>query len=130
MLLAGADQHLVLTGPDRLGYARVPTEATYRPSIDVFFDSLNRHWEADVIGVLLSGMGRDGARGLRQLRTQGGHTMVQDRATSAVYGMPQAAIELDGVDEILSPDRIAARLVHLAAGTKRGRPGLALNANR
>ena len=62
--------------------------------------------------------GRDGAVGLRALRNQGRHTIAQDRATSAVYGMPKAAATLDAAVEILPLDRIAARLVSLGEGRK------------
>ena len=63
--------------------------------------------------VLLTGMGRDGAVGLRALRNQGRHTLAQDKASSAVYGMPKAAATIDAAVEILPLDRIAPRLVAL-----------------
>lgn len=115
VLLAGGDDHLVFSGPGRLGYVRKPLEVSYRPSIDAFFASIDRFWEGRVIGVLLTGMGRDGAEGLRLLRQNGHHTLVQDQPSSAVFGMPKAAIELAAADEILPLERIAPRLIRLVA---------------
>ena len=113
VLLADGDQHLVLTRPGRLGYADQPLEVSYRPSIDVFFKSIERHWEGEVIGLLLTGMGRDGAQGLHDLRVSGHHTLVQDQASCAVYGMPKAAVELGAASEILALDSIVPRLLQL-----------------
>src|SRR2546422_7173739 len=62
--------HLVLASPQRLSYTASPTDCPYRPSIDVFFKSARRFWPGDVIGVLLTGMGRDGAEGLLALRNR------------------------------------------------------------
>jgi two-component system, chemotaxis family, response regulator WspF len=62
---------------------------------------------------LLTGMGRDGAEGLKALRDAGHHTIAQDKITSAVYGMPKAAAELDAAKEILALDKIAARLTNI-----------------
>lgn len=112
-LLAGTRQHLQLKAVDRLGYTEEPRDALHHPSIDVFFHSVGRLWEGEVVGVLLTGMGRDGALGLKALRVKGHHTIAQDEATSAVYGMPKAAVNLDAVDEILPVDRIAPRLIEL-----------------
>ena len=78
--------------------------------MDVFFNSIQRHWPGRVIGVLLTGMGRDGAQGLLNLRQNGNHTIAQDQATSAVYGMPKAAVELRAATEVLSLDQIGLRL--------------------
>jgi chemotaxis response regulator CheB len=111
VLLASTRDHLVLRAAQRLGYVKEPADYVYRPSVDVFFQSLVRSWRGDVVGVLLTGMGRDGAAGLKALRDKGWHTIAQDRATSAVYGMPKAAAELDAAVEILALDRIADRLV-------------------
>ena len=84
-----------------------------RPSVDVLFQSVCRHWPGGVVGVLLTGMGRDGAIGLKALRNQGHHTIAQDKATSAVYGMPKAAAALGAAVDILPLERIAPRLLHL-----------------
>jgi two-component system response regulator WspF len=111
VLLAGTSDHLVFTSPDTLGYSPVPRECSYRPSVDVFLDSVVRHWDGEAAGVLLTGMGRDGARGLRALRDVGHFTLAQDRASCAVYGMPKAAAELDAAMEILPLDKIAPRLL-------------------
>jgi chemotaxis response regulator CheB len=111
VLLAGTNNHLVLKGPDRVGYDVEPGEYTYRPSVDVFFQSVSHHWPGEAVGVLLTGMGRDGAVGLRALRNQGHHTIAQDEASSAVYGMPKAAAKLQAAVDILPVDRIGARLM-------------------
>mgnify|MGYP006162295931 CR=1 FL=1 len=68
-------------------------------------------WRGEAIGVLLTGMGRDGARGLKQMRERGFHTIAQDQASSAVYGMPKAAAALDAAVEILPLNKIAPRLI-------------------
>jgi two-component system, chemotaxis family, response regulator WspF len=111
VLLAGSSDHLVFTSRDTLGYSPVPRECSYRPSVDVFLDSMVRHWDGEAAGVLLTGMGRDGARGLRALRDVGHFTLAQDRASCAVYGMPKAAAELDAAMEILPLEKIAPRLL-------------------
>jgi two-component system, chemotaxis family, response regulator WspF len=113
VLLAGTNDHLVLKAPGRLGYTANPVDYVYRPSVDVFFDSMSRYWTGKAIGVLLTGMGRDGALGLKALRNKGYHTIAQDRASSAVYGMPKAAAALDAAVEVLPLDGIAPRLISL-----------------
>jgi two-component system chemotaxis response regulator CheB len=77
-----------------------------RPSIDVFFSSLAVDRGKDTVGVLLTGMGKDGAQGLAEIRDSGGFTIVQDEKSSVVFGMPKAAIALDAADEILSLEAI------------------------
>ena len=114
-LLAGQDNHLVFASPTRLVYTRHPADCPYRPSIDLFFESADRFWPGDVVGVLLTGMGRDGAEGLRALHSRGHHTIAQDRPSSAVYGMPGAAAELRAATEILSLDKIGPRLTNIVA---------------
>jgi two-component system response regulator WspF len=111
--LAGRDRHLVMFSPTQLGYTSQPTNSSYCPSVDVFFRSVAKQWRGLAIGVLLTGMGRDGAEGLKALRDAGHHTIAQDKGTSAVYGMPKAAAELDAAKEILALDKIAARLTNI-----------------
>lgn len=113
VLMAGSAEHLTLKAADRLGYTPEPRGYAYRPSVDVFFQSASCLWRGDIVGVLLTGMGRDGAIGLKALRTQGHHTIAQDEASSAVYGMPKAAAALNAAVEILPMERIAERLVDL-----------------
>lgn len=115
VLLAANDNHLVLADPTRLTYTRHPLESSYRPSVDVFFKSVANLWRSDVIAVILTGMGRDGAEGLRTLHDKGHHTIAQDRATSAVYGMPKAAAELQAASEILPLEQIGPRITNLLA---------------
>jgi two-component system response regulator WspF len=111
VLLAGTNDHLRFITPDRLGYTPEPRELAYRPSVDVFFASVGAHWPGEAVGVLLTGMGRDGAQGLKTLRDQGHYTIAQDQATSTVYGMPKAAASLGAAVDILPLERIAPRLV-------------------
>ncbi|MBI3850741.1 MAG: chemotaxis response regulator protein-glutamate methylesterase [Verrucomicrobia bacterium] len=109
----GNEDHLILVSPDRLGYSAHPRGISYRPSVDVFFRSVDRLWPGAVVGVLLTGMGRDGAAGLKALHDSGHHTIAQDRASSAVYGMPKAAAELQAATDILPLDKIGPQLERL-----------------
>lgn len=113
VLLACTDDHLILEHRDRLLYTPDPREAIYRPSVDVFFESMCKRWSGRAVGVLLTGMGRDGASGLKALRERGWHTIAQDEATSAVYGMPKAAAALGAAVEILPLRGIGPRVCEL-----------------
>ncbi len=111
VLVAGGDVHLVLREHGRLDYSAEPQDYIYRPSVTVFFESVAQHWPSEVTGVLLTGMGRDGAQGLLALRNGGFHTIAQDEDSCSVYGMPKAAVQLDAAVEILSLGQIAETLV-------------------
>jgi two-component system response regulator WspF len=104
----------VLNQHGRFAYTHYPLDCVYRPSIDTFFESIGDFWQGEVIALLLTGMGRDGAAGLRTLRAHGYHTIAQDQATSAVYGMPKAAAEMGAASEILPLEMIGSRLMALA----------------
>jgi two-component system response regulator WspF len=108
--VARTNDHLLLDAGHRLRYSPQPLDYAYRPSVDVFFHCLAAHWEFEATGVLLTGMGRDGAAGLLALRRAGKLTIAQDQASSAVYGMPRAAAEIDAAQRILSLDNISAAL--------------------
>ena len=116
-LLAGQENHLAFSAGARLTYTPSPMDCPYRPSVDVLFKSANRYWMGEVTGVLLTGMGRDGAEGLRLLKSHGHHTIAQDRQSSAVYGMPGAAAELHAATEILALDKIAGNLTNIVLRT-------------
>ena len=83
--------------------------------VDVFFESLATAWPTPGVGVLLTGMGSDGARGLGELRKRGWHTIAQDRSTSVVYGMPKVAAELGAAVEILPLPQIGLSVANRLA---------------
>ena len=111
--IAARSDHLILNENLLLNYIEGPDEVAFRPSVDVFFDSVTQNWPGKTIGVLLTGMGADGAKGLLQLRKRGDFTITQDKQSSAVYGMPKAAAKLDAAEEILALDDIATRIMQL-----------------
>jgi two-component system, chemotaxis family, response regulator WspF len=108
--IAKTNDHLVLDARHRLSYRATPLDYPYRPSVDVFFHCVAKHWQKPAIGVLLTGMGRDGARGLLAMRDAGKTTIAQDHASSAVYGMPRAAADLNAAELILPLDKIGVTL--------------------
>ncbi len=108
--VAISNDHLVIQADGRFAYQPEPLEEPYRPSVDVFFRSLVKHWRDPGLAVLLTGMGRDGGKGMLELRRSGWHTIAQDEASCAVYGMPKAAVELGGAIEVLPPEAIARSL--------------------
>jgi len=109
--MAATNDHIGLRRDGLLTYTSEPTDMPYRPSVDVFFHSVVQYWSGDAIGVLLTGMGRDGAIGLKAMRAKGYQTIAQDEASSAVYGMPKAAAALDAARLILPLGSIADELI-------------------
>lgn len=85
----------------------------HRPAVDVLFRSAANIVGASVLAVILTGMGRDGAKGMVELKQTGAYTIAQDQASCVVFGMPKEAIATGAIDEVLPLDRIAARLVAL-----------------
>ncbi len=109
-LLATTNNHLVLRRGLDLAYEPDPLDYPYRPSVDVFFRSVLRHWPTPGAAALLTGMGRDGAEGLLELKQAGWLTFAQDRASSVLYGMPKAAAELNAAIHVLSPSAMGRHL--------------------
>lgn len=106
VLVAPGEKHMLLeNGLVRLSDG--PPVNSCRPSIDVFFSSLADADPDRTLGVLLTGMGKDGARGLSLLRKSGGATIVQDEESCTIFGMPKAAITMGAADQILPLSRIA-----------------------
>ncbi len=114
-LIAGSSDHLVMMSSGTLRYRAEPVNMPYRPSVDVFFSSLAEHWPVPGHAVLLTGMGRDGAEGMKKLRLLGWHTIAQDEASSVVYGMPKAAAAIGAACKVLAPPAIAKELVQQLA---------------
>jgi len=92
-----------------------PLVARHRPSVDVLFRSAARSVGANAVGVIMTGMGDDGARGMLEMKQAGAYNIAQDEASSVVFGMPKEAIERGGVDRIAPLDRIAAEILRAAA---------------
>lgn len=111
VLVAGrGEAHLVMDAEQRLGYTPEPENYPYRPSVNVFFESMAQFWTHHAVGILLTGMGRDGGAGLLALKQAGCHTIAQDRETSAIYGMPKTAADLQAASEILPLNQIAVAI--------------------
>jgi two-component system chemotaxis response regulator CheB len=121
VILAPPDRHLVVH-QGKLWLNADPEVHSCRPSVDVLFASLACEFGADVVSVLLTGMGRDGARGLLTVRSAGGTTIAQDEATSVVFGMPREAILLGAAQRVLPLPEIGPALRQLAAGAGRRLP--------
>lgn len=114
-LVAPGGWHMVLKGG--AGQYRVQLEQSalvnyQRPSVDVLFGSAAGCVGSRAVGVLLTGMGKDGAEGMRQLKEAGAPTIAQNEVTCVVYGMPRAAIELGAVRQVLPLERIAPAILH------------------
>lgn len=120
ILVAGKNDHLVIKNDQTLGYKVEPAATPYRPSVDIFFESMLANWKGQSIAALLTGMGRDGAEGLLGLRNTGVFTIAQDEDTCAVYGMPKAAAELDAAVEILPVDSVAEAILGNLAERRSG----------
>lgn len=110
--VASTNNHLIYGATGRLKYTDGYQDIVYRPSVDVFFNSISDNCRGNVLAVLLTGMGRDGAQGLLRLRKKGVYTIAQDKQTCAVYGMPRAAAEIDAAEIILPLDKISQVIIN------------------
>jgi two-component system, chemotaxis family, protein-glutamate methylesterase/glutaminase len=120
--IAPGDQHLLVERDGaryRCRLSNGPHVNRHRPSVDVMFRSVAQNVGPNAIGVLLTGMGDDGARGLREMLDAGSPTIAQDEASSVVWGMPGAAVKMGAAEQVLPLHRIPAEVLSLAAD----RPG-------
>jgi chemotaxis response regulator CheB len=118
IVVTGCDDDLVMRSDGRLAYREPAAGLFYHPSVDVFFASVAAHWPAAGVAALLTGIGRDGAQGLLALRKAGWHTVAQDEASSAVYGMPKAAAEAGAACQVLDVVAIGPALVAHSRGVR------------
>ncbi|MBU0946784.1 MAG: chemotaxis response regulator protein-glutamate methylesterase [Proteobacteria bacterium] len=115
VLIPSTNHHVIMYPNKSIGYSVEQKESFYHPSVDIFFNSVARYWRGRCIGIILTGMGRDGAEGLLALRQQGYVTIAQDQKSSVVFGMPKAAIEIDAAQKILALDAIGLTINELLA---------------
>jgi len=106
--------HMGVNREQKIFLSTDPPQDGLRPSVDFLFHSLAVTYGRRAVGVVLTGMGRDGAEGLKAMRDKGAITIAQDEESSVIAGMPRAAVQLDAARFVLPPDRIAAKLVELA----------------
>lgn len=116
-LIAPGNHHLLLQRSGARYYVEVrdgPLVCRHRPSVDVLFRSAARYAGPNAVGVILTGMGDDGARGMLEMHQAGATTIAQDEATCIVFGMPKEAIKLNGVDKVMPLGSIAGSLLNAA----------------
>jgi two-component system chemotaxis response regulator CheB len=115
VLIAPGDRHLVVQrAPSRAALHQREPVCGHRPSVDVLMHSVAREFGDRAIGVIMTGMGKDGADGIRVLRRSGGTVLAQDRESSVIYGMNREVIQNGDADAILGVERIAGELLHRA----------------
>jgi two-component system chemotaxis response regulator CheB len=111
-LLVPADYHLTMDpSGQKIQLNQDPPRFGVRPSVDVTMESLAARAKLPLVGVILTGMGHDGAKGMAAIKRQGGHTIAEDRSTCVVFGMPKSAIETGMVDLVLPLDQIPGAIV-------------------
>ncbi len=116
-LIAPGNRHTLLKRSGARYYVEVkegPLVSRHRPSVDVLFRSASRYGGKNIIGIIMTGMGDDGASGMAEMKETGAYTIAQDEKSSVVFGMPNEAIKRGAVDEVISLDAIAGRALEIA----------------
>jgi two-component system chemotaxis response regulator CheB len=114
VLIAPGNHHIQLKRHGERYFVEVndgPLVNHHRPSVDVLFRSAARYAGANSIGIIMTGMGKDGAQGMSELNEAGGYTIAQDEKTCIIFGMPREAIKKGGIDKTLPLDRIAQEVI-------------------
>jgi len=118
VLIAPGNKHTLLHRSGARYYVSVkdgPLVSRHRPSVDVLFRSAAQYAGSNAAGIIMTGMGDDGAHGLLEMKTAGALTIAQDEATSVVFGMPKEAIELGAANKILPLDLLASQIMQIGA---------------
>jgi len=119
-LIARGNYHMLLRRSGATYVVQVksgPLVSRHRPSVDVLFKSVARYAGSNAIGVIMTGMGSDGAQGLQEMRKNGARTIAQDEASCVVFGMPKVAIELGAAERVVPLDQIARTVLSFASTT-------------
>lgn len=116
-----SEKHMEITVTRKIAFLERHPKDIYRPSCDILLSSVARTYKAKSIGIILTGMGSDGASGMQQIRKEGGMTIAQDEKTCIVFGMPKVAIDSGCINKIVSIDEMSSELLSLAAGCTRDR---------
>jgi len=116
-LIAPGNHHMLLKRSGARYYVDIkdgPLVCRHRPSVDVLFRSAARYAGQNAVGVILTGMGDDGARGMLEMKRAGAKTIAQDEATCVVFGMPKEAIKLGAADKVLALQSVAGAILTYA----------------
>jgi two-component system chemotaxis response regulator CheB len=120
VVVASGDYHMTIEGKKVNGQMSMiihtdkgPKVNNVRPSVDVTMDSVARVYGSNTLGIILSGMGSDGARGLKTIKEKGGKTLAQNKSSCLIYGMPKAAVELGCVDKVVDLKNIPTKIVEM-----------------
>ena len=119
VLIAPVEKHLVFSDENHVCFDNSPRVLNQKPSVDVLFKSAANLFRKNVIGILLTGMGADGAQGCLEIKQNGGITLVQDQKSSIIFGMPKAAIQKGGASQVLSLKNIPIHLIKLLKNHKK-----------
>jgi two-component system, chemotaxis family, protein-glutamate methylesterase/glutaminase len=117
-LIAPGNRHTLLKRSGARYYVEVkdgPLVSRHRPSVDVLFRSVARYAGRNAVGVIMTGMGDDGAAGMSEMKASGATTLAQDEATCVVFGMPAEAIKRGGVDKVLPLQHLAGEVLRLCS---------------
>ena len=115
-LIAPGNFHMVMRRSGARYYVEVKTGPMVhhqRPAVDILFKSTAKYAGANAIGVILTGMGADGAEGLLEMKKAGANTIAQDENSCVVFGMPKEAIKMGAADKVLPLDQIAAEMIRM-----------------
>jgi two-component system, chemotaxis family, protein-glutamate methylesterase/glutaminase len=117
VLIAPGNKHMLLQRSGAVYFVSIkngPLVSRHRPSVDVLFKSVARYAGRNAVGVIMTGMGKDGSQGMLEMHEGGASTVAQDEKSCVVYGMPKEAVALDAVDHIIHLDQIPAKILELA----------------
>lgn len=112
-LIAPGGKHMIIKRSGAFYYVEIldgPPVSRHKPSVDVLFRSAAKYAGKNALGIIMTGMGDDGAKGMKEMHDAGAHTIAQDEASCVVFGMPKEAIKHGGVDEVMPLERIAAAI--------------------
>ncbi len=110
-LVAPGGYHMTVTGDGQIMLDIGPQEHGVRPAVDPMMRTIAEVYGSEAIGVVLTGMGRDGASGIKAIKENGGRTIAQNEETCTVFGMPKVAIQEGGVDKILPLSKIPEQII-------------------
>ncbi|WP_409525195.1 protein-glutamate methylesterase/protein-glutamine glutaminase [Nitrincola sp. MINF-07-Sa-05] len=124
VLIAPGGRHMLLKRSGAQYHVDIidgPPVSRHRPSVDVLFRSVAKFAGRNALGIIMTGMGDDGARGLKEMHDAGAHTLAQDEETCVVYGMPKEAVKLGAVNQSLPLDKISSAIMHIPGAGQRRR---------